>query len=379
MKRIRKYKNIESRENMPKETIIDTDIGKDEVGIPPVIIHETLDHLPLSETYPGFLQHRGDFQKLKTVTNNGKGVKVGVGDTGVDKTHLDGDLAGVVEAKDFTGSRYGYYDRNAHGSHTTGHISGRGNGQGIEGLASDCEVYHAKVLGDSGSGSTRGIANGIRWMVDQGCQIINLSLGGGFSHEIEGACREAAEQGVMVMASMGNSGTRGSGHPGNSRYTFGICAIDYNKRIANFSSRGESAKYSGYGVRVLSCGLNGRYTRMSGTSMAAPDVTGITTLYYSYRIKNNLALPQTMEDLEGLFRPAVEDLGSPGHDIEYGLGFVDIWELLNKTNPEQLLFSLITTEEQLFIQSNDSDAVPATLTVGDKTFETKMKPLIPKS
>jgi subtilisin family serine protease len=192
-------------------------------------------------------------------------------------------------------------------------------------------MVHAKVLGDSGSGATSGIARGIRWMIEEKCHIISLSLGGGFSQEIENACKDAADAGVFVMAAMGNNGTRGDGHPGNSRYTFGIVAIDYAKQLASFSSRSRAAKYSGYGVQVLSCGLNGRYVRMSGTSMATPDQAGLLALYLGWRKKHSLQMPATMEELEAMLAPGVEDLGPKGWDSGYGLGFVNIWKLIENT------------------------------------------------
>lgn len=316
--------------NLMKDGVIYSNPGKEEQGLFPIYDYQEVS-TPLSENADGFLTQRGDYVKLKEITGGGKGIKVGVGDTGVDKVHLDGDLKGVVNAKDFTGSRFGYYDQHSHGSHCTGHIGARRDGQGMEGLAHECTLVHAKVLGDSGSGSTSGIARGIRWMIEEKCHIISLSLGGGFSQEIETACREAMEAGVFVMAAMGNNGTRGDGHPGNSRYTFGITAIDYNKNLASFSSRSRMAKYSGYGVNVLSCGLNGRYVRMSGTSMATPDQAGLLALYLGWRLKNNLTLPRTYEELEALYSPGVEDLGPSGWDVGYGLGFVNIWKLISQS------------------------------------------------
>jgi subtilisin len=310
--------------------IIHSNPLEDEQGLFPIYDYQEV-ATPLSETADEFLTQRGDWNLLKTLTGDGLGIKVGVGDTGVDKTHLDGDLKGVKNAKDFTGSRYDFYDRHSHGSHCTGHIGARRDGQGMVGLASSCDMVHAKVLGDNGSGSSTGIARGIRWMIDEKCHIISLSLGGGFSQEIENACRDAAEAGVFVLAAMGNNGTRGDGHPGNSRYTFGVVAVDYQKRLAAFSSRSKMAKYSGYGVNVMSCGLNGKYVRMSGTSMATPDQAGLLALYLSWRKKYSLPLPKTMEELEALLSPGVEDLGSPGWDIGYGLGFINIWKLIETT------------------------------------------------
>lgn len=342
---------------------------------------------PLSESPDGFLTQRGDWRLLKQLTGDGAGIKVGVGDTGVDTKHLAGDLKGVVNTKDFTGSRFGAQDRHSHGSHCTGHIGARSDGEGMVGLASSCTMVHAKVLGDNGSGSTTGIARGIKWMVEEGCHIISLSLGGGFSQEIENACREASEAGVFIVAAMGNEGTRGDGHPGNSRYTLGIVAVDYAKQLASFSSRSKMARYSGYGVQVLSCGLNGTYVKMSGTSMSTPDQAGLLTLYLSWRLKNNLPLPQTLEELEVMLAPGVEDLGPKGWDVGYGLGFINIWKLIENTptppvttttsttstttmnttpSPRKMRWGLIGTDDGIYrIGSTGEDAK---LTVGDKTY-----------
>lgn len=216
-------------------------------------------------------------------------------------------------------------------THVTCHIGAKADGQGIEGIASDCGMYHAKVLGDNGSGSSIGIAQGIDWMVAQGCKIINLSLGGGFSQQIENACKRASEAGVLVFAALGNDGTRGDGHPGNSKYTIGIAAVDYNKRLANFSSRSSQAIFAGYGVQVLSCITNGRYGRLSGTSMATPDQAGLAALICSYCEK----LGKPIKDNKDYFdrvKPFAEDLGTDGWDRGYGYGFIDIWKFI-EANP----------------------------------------------
>lgn len=299
--------------------------------LPPYTINEQGELSALAETKPQFLSQRGDFRKLKEITGNGQGIKIGIGDTGVDRSHLEGDLVNVVEAKDFTGSRFGAIDRNMHGSHVTCHIGAKRDQNGIEGIASESELYHAKVLGDSGSGSSQGIARGIMWLADQGCKIINLSLGGGYSEDIEQACKYASEQGVLVFAALGNDGNRRDGHPGNSRYTFGVAAVDYNMQLANFSSRSDKAIFAGYGVNVLSCSLNGQYARISGTSMATPDQAGIAGLICSYMEKVGEPVVN-MSHYWDIVKPAVVDLGPEGWDRGYGFGFIDIWKVL-ELNP----------------------------------------------
>ena len=358
-----------------------------EVGLPgPVFVNAVYDQLPMSETTDQFNTLRG-YKTMHQRTGAGEGIKVGVGDTGVDKTHLEGDLKGCI-GKDFTNSRWGYYDRHSHGSHTTGHIGARGDGQGFIGLAPNAGLYHAKVLGDSGSGSSRGIANGVQWLADQGCKIVNLSLGGGFDSYSEGVYRELAQQGVLIFAAMGNSGFRGGGHPGTSRYTFGITAVDYNRRVASFSSRDKMAKYAGYGVNVLSLVTNGRLARMSGTSMACPDQAGVCANILSYMLKLGLPLPNSMEEYESIVKDSLEDLGNAGHDTSYGDGFIHLDDVLAKldtmappqepepptepTPPEEtgtLGMGIALSSSGLIVFANAGE--DATLKVGNKTFNGK--------
>lgn len=336
-----------------------------------VVVNAVYDHMPLSETTDKFNTLRNHVE-LHRRTGAGEGIKVGVGDTGVDKIHMDGDLAGCI-AKDFTNSQYGFYDRQSHGSHTTGHIGARGDGTGFLGLAPKASMYHAKVLGDNGSGSTPGIAKGIDWMVEQGCNIINLSLGGSYSRDIDNACKRAEEAGVLVFASMGNSGNRGGGHPGTSDHSFGITAVDYGKRVAPFSSRDAKATYTGYGVNVLSLINNGKLGRMSGTSMSCPDQCGVAANILSYMKKLNLTMPN-MQQYADIVRPYIEDLGSVGHDIHYGLGFIDIWKVilnLSSTLPPEnkhgkLGTGLLSTSDgtMMFCDSGQ----PVEMKIGNKIY-----------
>ena len=66
--------------------------------------------------------------------------------------------------------------------------------------------------------------------------IINLSIGGSFSQDIENSVVNARKKGVLVFAAMGNEGTQGASHPGTSNSSFGVTAVDYDLKVANFSS-----------------------------------------------------------------------------------------------------------------------------------------------
>src|SRR5581483_935705 len=112
----------------------------------------------------------------------GKGVLVGIVDTGIDSTHPD--VAGRVKAsKDMTGE--GDVDNNGHGTHVAGIVGGNGTAsQGkYRGVAYECDYVVAKVLRGDGSGLMSDVIAGLEYVVDQGVKVINLSLGGGTAND----------------------------------------------------------------------------------------------------------------------------------------------------------------------------------------------------
>jgi subtilisin len=77
-----------------------------------------------------------------------------------------------------------YYDGSGHGTHVAGTVAALNNNVGVIGVAYDAELYAVKVLNNDGSGSYAGIAEGIEWSIDNGMDIINMSLGGSQSSSI---------------------------------------------------------------------------------------------------------------------------------------------------------------------------------------------------
>lgn len=292
-------------------------------------IHEEYRTWPLSEKVPLYVSMRGEWEKLHQV-GGGKGIKIGVGDTGVDTIHRQsgGDLENVVKVFDVG---YGTSDRHGHGTFTTSQIGARSQGQGMIGMAPDVELYHAKVLSDGGSGSDIAISKGIDALANAGCNIISLSLGGSYSDRIESACRSAREAGILVIASMGNSGTRGDGHPGNSVHTVGSVAIDFNYMLASFSSRSRMAIAANFGVRVTGLLPGGKSGSMSGTSMSCPNEAGVWANVQSAELKKFGEIrTKTLDDVLSLVKDSkhMRDLGPNGHDVGYGYGYVEIWKVL---------------------------------------------------
>ncbi len=253
----------------------------------------------------------------------GKGVKVAVLDTGVDANHRDL-KAGIVASKDFTGSPFGVDDRVGHGTHCAGSIGARKNGWGIVGQAYECDLIVAKVLGDQGSGAVDGIAKGIDWAVEQGADVISMSLGGGGRDEwMEPACDRARAKGVLVIAAAGNDNGGPVSYPGAYPACFAISAIDKNKALAGFSNVGAEIRATGPGVNVRSCypgAGDGLFADLSGTSMATPNVAGVAALWCQADKGDKRTRPARFD---AWLKETCGDLGAKGRDERFGYGLPD--------------------------------------------------------
>jgi serine protease AprX len=228
----------------------------------------------------------------------GTGIKVAIVDTGIDRAHPD--FAGrIVAGASFVGGDY--QDDNGHGTHVASTCAGTGAAQGgtYKGVAPEARLYAAKVLDRGGSGSMSGVMAGVEWAVDQGVQVINLSLGGSGSSDGQDAlsltCNAAVSRGIVVCVAAGNEGptARTIGSPGAAADVITIGAVDRADRVASFSSRGPTRDGRTKpdlcfpGVDIVAARAAGtrmgsprgdHYTASSGTSMATPHAAGVAAL-----------------------------------------------------------------------------------------------------
>ena len=234
---------------------------------------------------------------------------VAVIDTGIDLDHPDllsqlvpgrdlVDLTGVTPATgfrwegDFLTRDDDPQDEVGHGTHVAGTIAAAtNNGVGVSGVAWSASLMPVRVLARlvriadgyvSGSGTAVDIAAGIRWAVDHGAHIINMSLGGSQDTFVErDAVAYAIAQGVLVVAAMGNANSNLPSYPAAYPNVVAVGAIDANESRAGFSNFGPHIDVAAPGVNIRSTYWDNTYTNLSGTSMATPHVAGVAVLVRS--------------------------------------------------------------------------------------------------
>ncbi len=213
----------------------------------------------------------------------GGGPTVAVLDTGVYAGHPDLDekvLAGA-NCLGFSCHVGDSGDDNGHGTHVAGTIGAEANnGTGVAGVAFLSPILPVKVLGADGSGSYAGIAAGIDWAVAAGAKVINMSLSGSSSSTtLCGSVARAVAAGVVVVAAAGNTASSAANYPAACSGTIGVSATTSSDVLASFSSYGyPDVDISAPGASILSTLSNGSYGNYSGTSMAAPHVSGLAAL-----------------------------------------------------------------------------------------------------
>jgi Subtilase family/S-layer homology domain len=259
----------------------------------------------------------------------GKGVKVAVIDTGVDTDHPDLRIAGgvcVLESFDCTN---GFEDDNGHGTHVAGIISAQDNNIGILGVAPGVELYAVKALDASGYGSTVSIMKGIEWSIENGIDIINLSVSAKSNDPaLHAIIDKAYSQGVLIVAAAGNEGKGVDVDSNNVLYpakydsVIAVGAIDQTLKKIPQSATGPEMEMVAFGGGIYSTypseldpdGTPDGYTYMSGTSMATPYITGLLALYKeTYPYLSHV-------ELRTFIQQTAQDLGEPGRDSFFGYG-----------------------------------------------------------
>lgn len=298
---------------------------------------------------------------LAAAGRTGSGIAVCIVDTGIDVQHPDLKRTNLVLWKDFVNNRPDAYDDDGHGTGMAGLIVANG---AIDGAAPDVSLMMAKAIAKGGTGSSSAVANAINWCTDpngdgnpgDGAAIISLSLGGAnkkvFGTDVDDAANAAIGKGIFVVAAAGNDGENDNGDveaPASQELVIAVGAVDRNRVIASFSSRGDNdgkfpfafddrkdpnkkPEVVAPGVKVITTWIDDpstsdreEYAEVSGTSPATALTSGVLALVLqehpeyvktgsSSRVKDlKNGLMSTCEKAPGQQSP---------HDDRYGYGIL---------------------------------------------------------
>lgn len=212
------------------------------------------------------------------VTTGKASVLVAVIDSGVKTSHADLHDISTVDI----GCGSDPYERSDHGSHVAGIIAASlGNGIGGAGIAPGVSILSIRVVSNSGGISNSALVQGINAAIEKGADIINISIGGrDHASILEDALKDAYDKGVTVIAAAGNYGDNSMVYPAAYDTVIAVSNVDRTGNRATTSSYGSWVDLSAPGQDIMSTTRNG-YGILSGTSMAAPMVTGAAALYMS--------------------------------------------------------------------------------------------------
>ncbi|MBN1586691.1 MAG: S8 family serine peptidase [Candidatus Omnitrophica bacterium] len=296
--------------------------------------------------------------------SRGQGVVVAVVDSGC--AYEDYDPPGTdrfVRLPDFAQTQFvqGYdfmegdthaNDDHGHGSHVAGTIAQTTNNRyGVAGVAPEAELMPLKVFDKDGYGTSVELIEAIYFAVDNGADIINMSLG--FPSEmkisdlpaVQDAVSYAANKGVILVASAGNDSSGSVGLPAGFPEVIAVGASNSANERAWYSNYGAALDLlapggdtvdrdrNGYIDAVLQQTIrNGSPTSVGlyfyyGTSMAAPHVSGVAALL----LAQNPSLKP--EEVRQILRSTAQDLEEPGWDEETGFGLLDAAAALQGVEP----------------------------------------------
>jgi subtilisin family serine protease len=272
--------------------------------------------------------------------STGAGAVVAVIDSGVQPDHED--LAGrLLPGFDLVDNDGTPTDGDGHGTHVTGIVAANAdNGRGVSSVAPGAKVLPLRVLGNDGSGDFTDVAAAVDMAVDDGADVINLSLGpdvplSGGGGAFDDAVDRALDAGVVVVAAAGNDQLPACDQPSGEGRLLCVGAVDRSGSRSFFSNFGLGLGVmapGGAGVcespedrngqpcpdaaqEILSTYKGNGYEVLAGTSQAAPHVAGVAALLVSVGVRGQAARERILA--------TARDAGLPGPDPEYGAGIVN--------------------------------------------------------
>ena len=224
-----------------------------------------------------------DAHRAWAITEGDSGVTIAIVDTGVDYNHPDLDGGRYAGGYDFVSNDANPMDIDGHGTFVAAIATAdTDNGVGIAGISQDSAYQALRVCGPFGC-FAHDVADAIEWAVDNGADVINLSLGGPApAPQIEAALEYAYSNDVVTVCSAGNSNCGNVSYPAAYPECIAVANTDHDDQRGMLSSCGPEVDVAAPGTDVLSA-YQGDYLVASGTSAAAPHVSGLVALLVAER------------------------------------------------------------------------------------------------
>ena len=281
----------------------------------------------------------------------GNGVRVGVIDTGIDNSHpaLNGK---VIKRRDYVRDGKATSLYNPHGTHVAGTIAA--NFSGLKGVAPKASLLDYRVLDVNGSGTFANVTQAVIDAVNDGCHIINMSLGSSYSHApLQKAISYAVSKNVLVVVAAGNEGANRISYPAGYPEVVSVGAVQFDPINGNvivpqtpwFSNTNPQVDICADGWQTFSCVPGNKYAAYSGTSMSSPIVCGFAALMRCLLTIKMKRAPTEPELYAVLRSNAIEvsTLLKTNPNLQ-GSGFVTVFhEIPKKVNGVWVLPSLLQT------------------------------------
>jgi subtilisin family serine protease len=342
---------------------------QENAGIPPALIRDIrllpyveyarpgrIGTADLPEPRPAAMSARTDqrsrdaigLEQAHQYTRGDDSITIAVLDTGVWVKHPElaarmqpgRDFVDILDGADtFIGDYLGAdddpTDAVGHGTHVAGILVARGTAM-PDGVAPRCRLLPVRVLGAMrqgerrvGAGLVDNINAAIKWAVDAGADIINMSLGirrsgGGLPHAE--VIEYAKRKGVTVVAAAGNDGQEQLYYPGALDHVIAVGAVDERGEVASFSTFGAQVSMVAPGTNIYSTYLDDDYAFSTGTSHATPFVTGAVALLKSYARSRGRTLSDGQ--VKHVLKHSADRVGTMFKDRKAGFGRLNLLDAM---------------------------------------------------
>ncbi len=225
------------------------------------------------------------------------------------------------------------YDENGHGTYISGIAAAETNNfTGIAGVAPLIKVLNLRAFDPGGYGEEDDVAAAILYAVQMGVKVINMSFGdNAFSYVLRDVIRYAYSQGVVLVASAGNSGSNMPHYPSGYSEVISVGNSTREDYVATSSNYGSTIDLVAPGSSILTTSRNNGYAEIGGTSASAPFVSATAALILS---RSNF----TNEEVKQIIKSTTDDIGETGWDIKSGAGRLNLFKALSVTAPSVIKF-----------------------------------------